>query len=513
MPPQAVSLRPQTTRQARRAYQKAGGVPRLSAVELRRLERSAELQERAARIKAHNDRARENKRKKAEKLEKEREARKRMGIPEPTKFKVGSGQLSLGAFVGAGNKRKREEFDRPGLSLEDCVKIEYPVSDKVILKQEKNMLRRSESPPEDASIGTVVAPETDLPCMELKKTNFATAASLMPPPPPRPPLRELPANLRVQTISQFKKDGVIDKHETDWDSLFDSNTQIEREISNIKEQPPAPTTLKKPAVGTSAESPCAIPFEVLAEISTQDLEYSSPAPSAIKHCSDNEIMSGTDSEEEREETMEQYMDRVDEEKAGLRFLHPWEEPTFPFKKQRPNSELLERELECISIAIGGMYDNLRIGHNHINSLIAGRRLPCPGEAIPSWLVAQMAVRLEENRQNGMGLWSVHKLRFWAEKVQKIGVRDGGERREAVVAAAAASAKAKRDENAEGSPIMNSRIDFAKGKTITGPLKQHTSAVKVAATKRIEVKESTSTDEFEEFEEFELSSQDLRELDI
>ncbi|KAL8763958.1 MAG: hypothetical protein Q9184_000401 [Pyrenodesmia sp. 2 TL-2023] len=509
MPPQAISLRPQTTRQARRAYQKAGGTPRLSAVELRRLERSAELQERAARIKAHNDRARENKRKKAEKLEKEREARKRMGIPEPTKFKVGSSQLSLGAFVGTGIKRKREESDCPGLSLEDCVKIEYPVPDKVILKQEEDTRRHSEHPAKDASTGEAAARQTGIPLKEPMKNKFATAASLMPPPPPRPPLHELSANPMAQNTPRSIKDELIDRTETDWDSLFDSNTQIEREISDVKKQPATLTLLEKPAERTPARSPRPIPSEDFTDICTQDLDYSSPTPPITKDCSHAKTMSGTDSEEEREKTMEEYMDRVDEEEAWLGFLHPWEEPTFPFKKQRPDSELSEQELEWISIVIGGIYDNLRIGHSHVKTLVAGRRLPCPGEAIPPWLVAQMAVKLEENRQNGIGLWSVHKLRLWAEKVQKIVVQDGEGRRVAAVAAVAASDKVNKDKVAEGGPVMNSDIDFAKGKTITGPLKQHASAVE-AATKRIEVEETASIDEFEEFG---LSSQDLRELDI
>ncbi|KAL8918677.1 MAG: hypothetical protein Q9208_007238 [Pyrenodesmia sp. 3 TL-2023] len=507
MPPQAVSLRPQTTRQARKAYQKAGGAPRLSEVELRRLERSAELQERAARIKAHNDRARENKRKKAEKLEKEREARKRMGIPEPTKFKVGSGQLRLGAFVSAGIKRKREEFDRPGLSLEGCVKIEYPVPDKVILKQEEDTPRHSEGPPKDVTTGEVVAHQTYIPPRELIKNKFATAASLMPPPPPRPPLRELSANAMARNAPKSTKIELIDRTETDWDSLFDSNTQIEREISDVKKQPPTLTTLKKAAVRTPAKHPLPIPLEDITNICTQDLDYSSPDLSMTKICPDAKIMSGTDSEEESEEVMEEYMDRVAKEEARLRFLQPWEEPTFPFMKQRPDSELPEQELEWISVVIGGMYDNLRLGHNHVKTLIAGRRLPTLGEAVPPWLVAQMAIKLEDNRQNGICPWSYHKLRLWAERVQVIAARNVEEGKAAAVASV--GARVRKENIAEDSPITKTRVDFAKGKTITGLQKPRASVVK-AAVKRKDVEVSKSTDEFDEFE---LSSQDLRELDI
>ncbi|KAI4199896.1 MAG: hypothetical protein LQ346_002505 [Caloplaca aetnensis] len=508
MPPQAASLRPQTTRQARRAYQKAGGAPRLSAVELRRLERSAELQERAARIKAHNDRARENKRKKAEKLEKEREARKRMGIPEPTKFKIGSSQLCLGAFVGAGIKRKREEVERAGISLENCAKIEYPATDTVELKQQEGTQRHSERLPKDAPPGKIVAGPINISRKELKNTTFATAASLMPPPLPRPPLRDLSANLMAQTTPQCRRDGFTNKHETDWDSLFDSNTQIAREISNVKEPTLASTTLKKPTVGTPVNSSCAAPAEFLSDICTQDLEYSSPAPSITKDCSIAGSIPSTASEEEGEEALEQLKGRIEEdEEARVRFLHPWEEPAFPFKKQRPDSELFERELEWISMVLGEMYETLQIGRNDVKTLIAGRRLPCPGEGIPPWLVAQMASKLEENRQNGVRLWSVRKLHFWAERLQEIVTRDVEERRASAVAAV--EAKAKKERLATGSPVMNSRIDFAKGKTITGPLKTCIPGPK-AALEREEFKESKPIDEFDAFE---LSSQDLRELDI
>lgn len=300
---------------------------------------------------------------------------------------------------------------------------------------------------------------------------------------------------------------MIDRTETDWDSLFDSNTQIEREISDVTKQPPTLTTLKKPAVRTPARSPLPIPLEDITDICTQDLNYSSPDLSMTKDCSDAKIMSGTDSEEEREKVMEEYMDRVDEEEARLRFLQPWEEPRFPFMKQRPDSELSEQELGWISVVIGGMYDNLRLGHSHVKTLIAGRPLPSLGGVVPPWLVTQMAIKLEDNRQNGICPWSYHKLRFWAERAQVIAAGDVEEGKAAAVASI--RAKVQKENIAKDSPITKPRVDFAKGRTITGLLKPHTSVVK-AALKRKDVEESKSADEFDEFE---LSSQDLHELDI
>ena len=110
MPP-TISTRPQTSRQARRAYLKAGGTVRLSERELRQIERSAQLQERADRIKERENKRKANLKKKHEKIEKEREARQRMGIPSPLKETVGSSQMRLDAFkgIGLGFKRKRED--------------------------------------------------------------------------------------------------------------------------------------------------------------------------------------------------------------------------------------------------------------------------------------------------------------------------------------------------------------------------------------------------------------------
>ena len=121
MPAAAVSSRPQTLRQARRAYQKAGAKPRLSEIQIRQLERSAELQERADRIKEREYRRKANLKRKNEKIEREREARTRMGIPSPVKEDVGASQMRLGAFLIVGleaNTRCEGIQNQPLLS--DC---------------------------------------------------------------------------------------------------------------------------------------------------------------------------------------------------------------------------------------------------------------------------------------------------------------------------------------------------------------------------------------------------------
>ena len=108
MPYQNNPSRPQTSRQAKRAFQKRGGRPLITEAERKQNERRAELLERAARIKAHNIRARENKRKREERQAEAREARKKQGLPEPSKIHIGPSQTNLGDFVGAGNKKRKE---------------------------------------------------------------------------------------------------------------------------------------------------------------------------------------------------------------------------------------------------------------------------------------------------------------------------------------------------------------------------------------------------------------------
>lgn len=103
--------RPQTSKQAKKAYRKSGATVRLSASELAVIERRAVLQERADRIKERELRRKANIRRKEERNQRERDAKVRMGNPSPVKdggIRVGPSQLFLGGFMGVG-KRKRDE--------------------------------------------------------------------------------------------------------------------------------------------------------------------------------------------------------------------------------------------------------------------------------------------------------------------------------------------------------------------------------------------------------------------
>ncbi|MCJ1272893.1 hypothetical protein MMC21_000682 [Puttea exsequens] len=113
------SNRPQTLRQAKKAYRKSGATVRLSASELAVIERRAVLQERADRIKEREGRRKVNLRRKEERNQKEREERSRMGIPSPEKgIKVGPSQSYLGDFMTVGKRRMGDHAIGKGLEME-----------------------------------------------------------------------------------------------------------------------------------------------------------------------------------------------------------------------------------------------------------------------------------------------------------------------------------------------------------------------------------------------------------
>lgn len=103
--------RPQTLKQAKKAYRKSGATVRLSESELAVIERRAVLQERADRIKEREARRKANLKRRDEKIQREREARQRMGIQSPVKgsIHVGPSQLHLGDFMAMGIKGKTED--------------------------------------------------------------------------------------------------------------------------------------------------------------------------------------------------------------------------------------------------------------------------------------------------------------------------------------------------------------------------------------------------------------------
>ncbi|KAJ9621896.1 hypothetical protein H2203_006776 [Taxawa tesnikishii (nom. ined.)] len=102
MPPSKAQNRPQTIKQAKKAF-KARGQPAISSAERRQIERNAELQERAERIKEQEKRKREFLRKKEERELKEKHAQReavRLGTQRRLdKFGYKSSQFHLGTFL------------------------------------------------------------------------------------------------------------------------------------------------------------------------------------------------------------------------------------------------------------------------------------------------------------------------------------------------------------------------------------------------------------------------------
>ncbi|KAL8943178.1 MAG: hypothetical protein Q9216_001232 [Gyalolechia sp. 2 TL-2023] len=480
MPLQTVSFRPQTSHQARRSYQKAGGAPRLSEIEQRRLERSAQLEERAAKIRAHDNRARENKRKRAEKLEKERETRKRMGISEPTKIKISSSQLSLGTFVkskteirgeGTQSSKGYVKEETPACVPGTCSSPAYCVSNSnppEHLKFEQQRPNNCTPPP---SSQRSMPHQIIQPPSEDKK---ASCASLMPPPRSRAPLRKTAANITAHPGSKQQKNDLSTMIGNDWDSLFDSNTQVEREISGYKEKSPAQYSTTKLNPDIQVKSLPMVPLDLLADISTQDLQYSSSPPSPVK-----------DSSNEVPNLPNGYINRL-----PPNGLHQSKESTIVCLKQRPSSSLSRDELDVIIAAVLNMYC-LRLSLPATRRLISGQRLNGDGSIVAPRLVTLMAIKIEEERLLGKPTPMPTELLQWATSMQETEVKR--ERPAATARAGTLSDSSKTANSCRNIAPQNPRA------TDSGPL---------SVNGRIATSKS-----FDEFDDFDLSTQDLRAFDV
>lgn len=108
--------RPQTLREARRAYQKAGRTPSFTAAQIRAAERAAEADRRATEIQAKERRAKETKRRREEQDARKREEQRTLvqlgRLPEDSLWgKVRASQQRLHNFFGA--RQHPEEGDKP----------------------------------------------------------------------------------------------------------------------------------------------------------------------------------------------------------------------------------------------------------------------------------------------------------------------------------------------------------------------------------------------------------------
>ncbi|MCJ1365720.1 hypothetical protein MMC16_004845 [Acarospora aff. strigata] len=236
MPGTSVPKRPQTLKQAKKAYQKSNAVPGLSKTDLKHLQRAAELQERADRIKKREAQKIMNRQKKMEKEQKEREARKRMGMPEPNKGYVSPRQERLSQFVRAGGRRK-----------ESCA-------------EEISTERVEESEESDQSLEDLL----------VDHSRFVERGS-----PTRAPK---PTTLDRQPLQQESSPlaatgNAVLTHSDDWDAFFVTNTQIGRELTEDESEDAGEETKSMP-VDRGFVSPVKDGTEeLLRHLATQDLDF------------------------------------------------------------------------------------------------------------------------------------------------------------------------------------------------------------------------------------------------
>lgn len=228
--PQSETLhRPQTLKQAKKAFKKAGALPRFSDAEIRRLNRAAELQERADREKEKERKRKANLKRREEKLAKEREARKKAHLPDVKEGHIAPSQLQL-AFPGAAINRM-EERTRAALG------------DDSVQPRQNNI-----KPPDDDGISILKCP---LQQITPAVTNNSKSAPFA------------------------KSENPWDTCVEDWDEFLVSNTQLERELSAPRVRTPLISYTRDPTPTCTGFDD---PVNMLDLISAQDLEFLTRVP-------------------------------------------------------------------------------------------------------------------------------------------------------------------------------------------------------------------------------------------
>ncbi|MCJ1484074.1 hypothetical protein MMC06_004242 [Schaereria dolodes] len=229
---------PQTSHQAKKAYQKSNNIFRFSDVELRRIERSEHLRQRAERLKEREKLKRANQKKKAAKEEKERAERRKKGQPERDEGYISPRQVRIGVFFEGKDSRKQmvetfshrdEEFEADGFF--ETVE-EFEMNQESIVQ----IYSTSRTPLQEVNSNQVV--------------KITTPTKLSPAKAPLLPI------------------------EDDWAAMIASNTQIERELSDeeVLVQPANPSPSKKQALQShTTESGHDDTTDLIAYLSTQDL--------------------------------------------------------------------------------------------------------------------------------------------------------------------------------------------------------------------------------------------------
>lgn len=222
--PQSETLhRPQTLKEAKKAFKKAGALPRFSDAEIRRLNRAAELQDRADREKEKERRRKANLKKREERSAKEREARKKAHLPDVKQGHVAPSQLQL-AFPGAAINRMEERA---------CAAL----GDNSIQPIQNNLKFKG-----DAAVSILKCPLQQVTPVATNNSKSAPFAK-----------SELPWDTCVE----------------DWDEFLVSNTQLERELSVPSVKAPLMSCTRDPAPTCTGFDK---PIDMFDLISTQDPE-------------------------------------------------------------------------------------------------------------------------------------------------------------------------------------------------------------------------------------------------
>lgn len=231
--PQSETLhRPQTLKQAKKAFKKAGALPRFSDAEIRRLNRAAELQDRADREKEKERKRKANLKKREERLVKEREARKKAHLPDVKQGHVAPSQLQL-AFPGVAMNRMGE-------------RTYAALGDNSIQPRQNNLKSKG-----DAVVSILKCPLQQV-------TPVATNNS-----------KSVPF-----AMSENPWDTCVE----DWDEFLVSNTQLERELSAPRVKTPLMSCARDPAPTCTGFDH---PIDMFDLNSTQDLESLTRFPPPI----------------------------------------------------------------------------------------------------------------------------------------------------------------------------------------------------------------------------------------
>ncbi|KAI9821075.1 MAG: hypothetical protein M1827_003809 [Pycnora praestabilis] len=242
MPTPTRQAPPQTLRQAKKAYKKSTTV--ISETERRQIERNAVLKERADSIAKRERQKKTNQQKRESKETKDRETRRKMGIPEPGLVNLSPRQVRMSQFFGRGPRSKQTGDDKDleeDDSTDSNIIQEGHVIVRGLLQEQSDAVRNCQYRQSAATCKEGPAQQQKQSCNENiiqadrillrersddcshtsssirhKKSETVTSPPLLPP----------PVIVRINASWDEQPEP-----EDNWDDFLASNTQIARELS------------------------------------------------------------------------------------------------------------------------------------------------------------------------------------------------------------------------------------------------------------------------------------------